>query len=541
MQFSQRFVADQRFDLPQYDSMLALISNEFAAYNKTFLAPLNRIVQGFNVINNGGLVIAIAQDTNSTLFNSQRVDHEQYILWKSTYAQLILTLADNATNFVEVQIVSTTCAPDTVAIWDSTANGGNGQEFTQNVNTQNEELPTLVSNTISFTGDTDKIRLATVVTSGGSIVSITDARQFLFHVDADWNFGVTPTDKTIANQKNAFDALATAIKQVKGTNSWVDNVWSSSSVLKEYQNLYYYGGGSIAWSGANLSWSADIKIEIANRSSVYTIDTGSVALSEGQAVYVVIPPGTPSGSLTPIVAAMSAVPINPASGGWAPGIQVLFLRRNNTIYGEMDLPNLSSGEAAQIGQDLSAPIASRLGVIDDATYNPYTSTVNILPNDPYQAAISKLDAAINSLQSSAPTEESLTSTGQTIFNLSTLIFDASNAAYDIVVFRNGVKQAQDTTGGLLKDYRKNSNAQLEFSYTVPTAAIITVRLENAGGGGGSGDLTNINVNPQPYLNGAQSVGTVTKAWSGIFLKDIASSQVYRLDITSGTVNITPVP
>jgi len=542
MQFSQNFVADQRWDLPQYDNMIGLIAQEFDWYNKYFFSPSNTIVKGWNIINNGGLSAALDQSVNSVLFNSLRTGNEEFIVYRTSDPALTITLADNSTNYVEVQIVSSTCAPDTVAIWDSTANGGNGQEFTQNVNTENQQQPVLVSNTVAFSGLSDHLPLARVVTSGGAITSIDNTpKNYLYHVSGDFNFGSPRSDTSIGNASDAFQALATAIRLTKGTTNWPDQEWATVAALKEFQNMYFYGGGSIAWDGTNLSWSAAINIDIANRSGPYTINANSIALTEGQAIYIVIP--SSPGTVTPVVAAISAVPINPSSGGFAQNIQVLFVRRNNTIYGELDLPELESGQSAMIGQRFTAPVAARLGLTSDTTYEPYTSTDVILPTDDYQAAISKLDAAIGAIESSTPEEETFLVSGspQTIFTCSVITFSNLNTVWDIAVYRNGVKQIQDTTDSGLADYQKISTTQIQFSYAVPVNAEVVVRLERTGGGGGGTDLTNISVDPQPYSNGAQSLGEVTKAWSALFLKDTGSSQVYKLTIVGGVLTITPVP
>jgi hypothetical protein len=49
------------------------------------------------------------------------------------------------------------------------------------------------------------------------------------------------------------------------------------------------------------------------------------------------------------------------------------------------------------------------------------------------------------------------------------------------------------------------------------------------------DLENIGVNIAPSANGGQSVGTVTKAWSGLYLKDTANSSIYRIEVASGVI------
>lgn len=550
MQKIQRFVADQRFDLPHYESLVGYLAAEFNAYNKQFFSPQSRIVKNWSIDNNGGLQVKVNQTVDSTLFSSDRTGKENFIVWKTTDPALTLDLADNATNYVEVQMTTALCASDTVAIWDTTANSGAGEEFTQTVDTAVQELPVLVSNTIAFSGDPDKLPLAIVVTAGGNIVTITDSRNMLYHLDADWNFGVTRTDKTIASAKDAYDALATSIKEIKGTTNWYDKAWVGTRYLKEYQNMFFSGGGDVGFEGVNgtdnLAWTQAIQIEIADRPYIYTISPQTVSILDGEALYVDIPAAAAGGPLTPVIVPLADVPIDPASAGWSPRIQVLFFRRGNTIYGNIDIPEIDSGETATIGEDLPKEVRSRLGITSESSYQAYTSTNYILPTDNYPTALSKLDAAVASFGLDVAKEEYFTVGvgGATNFVLTTFTFSVTHTIPDIQVYVNGQKQHQSPTGALDKDFRKVNNNEIEFSYTVPENAEVTVRDERTGVAlvpGGGVDLTNITVNPQPSVSGANSLGSVTKGWKELYLKDTASAQVYRLDITSGVLTLTPVP
>lgn len=552
MQRSQRFVADQRFDLPQYDSMINYISAEFYAYNQQFFSPNNRIIKNWEIENNGGLQVKINNTESSMLFNSESPLAKAVNYRPALADEILIDLADNSTNYVELKIFIDTCAPDTVAIWDAGANGGTGEEFTQTVDTAVEQRPELVSNTIAFTNDPDKVPLAIVTTSGGVIVSIQDARKMLFELESDWDFGVTRTDRTIDSFKSAYDAITTMIKVSNGSANWYDLPYASTKLLKEYQNMFFTGGGDILWEGANgankISWNAAIDILIADRAWTYTIDpTAAITIPEGSALYVVIPEGAPVGSLVPVVANMSDVPIDPASVGYDAGIQVLFLRKNNKIYGMMDIPELSSGETAVIGEDLPKNIRDRLGIISETSYEPYTSINIILPADSYATSISKLDAAFTAFASDEAKEDWLTVVGvpQTVFNTTNVSMIFDNTKLDVQVYINGVRMKQATDGtAATGEFKKNSATQIEFFNAVAVNARVCIRDERSGAaisGGGGVDLTNITVDPQPLTNGSQALGTVAKAWEYLYLKDTASSQVYRLEVTNGVFQIVAVP
>lgn len=496
MQRIQRFVADQRYDLPHHESMMEYISQEFYAYNKAFLSPTSRIVANWKIENNGGLSVRVNNTTGSLLFASDKTGKEGLNYRAPAYTLLTLTLADNSVNYVEVQLTSTTCAADTVAIWDTTANGGAGEEFTQTVDTAYEEAPVLVSNTIAFTGDADKLPLAVVTTVGGVITSIVDSRKVLFEVESDWNFGVTRSDRTIGSLKNAYDALATSIKEMKGTAKWYSTT-ASNKVLKEYQNLFISGGGTFQWEGTagtnKLAWSSSFDIEIADRSYVYTVDAGDITLLEGQALYIIIPTGAPSGNIVPVAVNLADVPIDPTSVGFSAGIQTLFFRRNNKIVSTvLDLPDLSSGEGSTIGEDLPQTIRARLGINTDTTYEAYSSATTISLADNYPQALSKLDAQILAMMNSHPDEDEFIVTnpsGQSIFVSSTLLWHPSNSVEDIIVTVNG--QKMKIADGFTRDFGKNSSNELQFSFTVPYLASVVIWKDIANGGslGTGGTLT----------------------------------------------------
>jgi hypothetical protein len=552
MQRQQRFVADQRFDLPQYDSMIALISAEFQAYNKSLFSPKSRVVQNWKIANAGGLAVTVDQSMDSTLFDCQNVGREGFLIYPTTSPQLVLGLIDNSTNYVEVQIVATTTAPDTVAIWDTTANGGTGQEFTQNVNTVAEQLPTLVSNVVAFSGATDRLPLAIVTTAGGAITSIQDSRKFLFNVEVDWTFPSVRSDKTIGSLKNAYDAQATIMKEIKGTNGWTDIGWSSVKTLKEYQNAFFYGGGVLAWDGTTLNMPGDLGLEIAGRPNPYAVLSGSYAIPEGSALYVDIPPGTPSGAITPIIAPLASVPINPTSTGFSPYLQVVFFRRNGILYSDCDIPDLDPGESAVIGESIAQSLQGRLGVINDANFEAYSSTNYVPASASYPEAISDLDQALQTayneinqaLTSHALEDSFVISAPQTDFTSSDFSWSPDNTIPDIQVYRNGQKMtlAKDGTA-LTGDYQKTSQTNISFFYPInantDVNAKITIRQERTGGGAVL-DLTNINVNPQPLTPGGLSIGTAAKSWSAFYLHDTVTSHVYKLAVTNGIIDITQV-
>lgn len=69
--------------------------------------------------------------------------------------------------------------------------------------------------------------------------------------------------------------------------------------------------------------------------------------------------------------------------------------------------------------------------------------------------------------------------------------------------------------------------------------MVTVFRQGTSTGGGVGDYTNIPVAPQPMGN--LDLGSLTKPWQSIYLKDMTSNQVYQLAVTGGEFAVTLVP
>jgi hypothetical protein len=112
------------------------------------------------------------------------------------------------------------------------------------------------------------------------------------------------------------------------------------------------------------------------------------------------------------------------------------------------------------------------------------------------------------------------------------------------VFVNDRRAFVDPLGGSTRDYKKNSISQIEFSYTVPEGSTVLIRQERTGGTlltGVGTDLTNITVDPQPQTNAAYSIGTVSKAWKLIYIKDKITSQVYEVEVVNGIFAVEPRP
>lgn len=136
----------------------------------------------------------------------------------------------------------------------------------------------------------------------------------------------------------------------------------------------------------------------------------------------------------------------------------------------------------------------------------------------------------------------------TVFDTSTapaFVFDVDPTILDVELWINGARWVQCTVGDFSTGgFRKNSDHLLETSTAVPANAEVVVWKQgtNSAGGGGSGaDLDAITTDPKPSVAAGHSLGTLAKPWSGLYLKDTSTSQVYRLEVISGVFQATLVP
>ncbi|MBK9390481.1 MAG: hypothetical protein IPN68_09905 [Bacteroidetes bacterium] len=133
--------------------------------------------------------------------------------------------------------------------------------------------------------------------------------------------------------------------------------------------------------------------------------------------------------------------------------------------------------------------------------------------------------------------------GQTLFDITDFDFSASNADFDITVFVNGAKQKQSISSGLDTDYRKNSATQVEFARPLNKLGTrVTVRRDVGGTitVNPGIDLNSITTNPAPDINGNRYLGTTSKGWAGLYVKDTANSTVWRIEVVNGVIQANSV-
>jgi len=397
LQRKQNFVPDQRWDLIYYDNMLTYIEEEFFAYNELFLSPNNFIIDNWFIEIDGGLTVRVNQSTDSLLMSSARIDHHGINRYKTTDDALTITCADNATNYIEVQLYEDSCAPDIVALWDPLANGNVGQEFGQSADTIKKQFVRLVNNTVSFSGDDDKLPLSIVTTAGGVINNISDERELFFHLDADYNFGGPRTDKGIGNFKEAYDAITTSIKEMKGSPNWYDLPGPTPYETLERLNFILTEGGTISWEAPTadeLKWTANLKIIAPSRAYTYTVLAQTITnFLDGEVIYVTMPTfGTvPAGPLT--VNKIAASSFTLAQENFILAYRSAEAGSDRVYFGNgWQSVELESGETNWLGDGITDGHLTACGLIDENDSTPpYTTNYNYPSGASFTTAISELD------------------------------------------------------------------------------------------------------------------------------------------------------
>ena len=270
----------------------------------------------------------------------------------------------------------------------------------------------------------------------------------------------------------------------------------------------------------------------------YTVTGGSYALSEGDALYVTL-----AGTGGPVIPQIVPVALLP----WYNPIFILGVVKLGEFVpvhlsgGGMGI--LDAGEEIILGEDLPLSWRQKLGVLTETTFEAFANEFNISNTDTLPTAISKLDAALHAIQIDKAKEEIFDVTvAQNTFTTSSISWSLDPGAPDITVRVNGVLLTQSPDGVEIRGYKKINTNTIETFSMVQANAEVVIRTERTGGGGGGGstDLENIFVNIAPSSNGSKSVGTSLKGFKELYLKDTTSSQVYKISLTAGILDIDPV-
>lgn len=195
-----------------------------------------------------------------------------------------------------------------------------------------------------------------------------------------------------------------------------------------------------------------------------------------------------------------------------------------SVSGATDVDNLPVTSGAEM------PICSFLVETDaGGAIKTMTPDTSLLDRRPFQNFTNAVPA----------NEEQVTSSGQSNFNAAVLTWSTSHTVYDVEVYVNGQRQVQSPTGALDKDFRKTSATQIQFSYTVPSGAVVEFRKPGAGTstGGAAFNMAAVASDVLPDFSGARSLGNDQKGWNRLVLKDQSNSNLYEIVVVGGVMQV----
>ena len=266
----------ERLDLPDILSESGYVAADFEAIIKTFVgSDKSYILSGFEVVSPslaiGAETLAISIADAAVYYPQSNAGSFYYGFPEGNdFAQpLVPELRKNATNFVYLTFSTFDTAKDTRAFWDVDQNGGEGGEFTQDVNTETVLSVQVNVSVASFPEGT--VPLCKVVVGASVIQSIQDCRPMMWRLGTggllpdpfatyDWkNLPSAPYarnepsstitsaaqpnpfqggDKNITTLKEWMDAVMTRIKEIGGTTYWYEAGGSASPTPPNINDLF---------------------------------------------------------------------------------------------------------------------------------------------------------------------------------------------------------------------------------------------------------------------------------------------------------------
>lgn len=235
---------------------------------------------------------------------------------------LVPELRKNATNFVYLTLSTSDTAKDSRALFDPDANGGDGAEFVQDINTESVLIAEINVSVSSFPANT--IPVCKVVVGATSIISIQDSRDLLFRLgsgglspdplsrfsfrsepSSTYARTETPTtinsvgqpnpfrgaDKNIRTWKEWMDVVMTKLAELGGTTYWYQNSNGISNITLFKDALATAVKSKGNWqhdlnTEGLLTWTEDIHLKNALSQFDVIIRAGNKTLPNENVMYI---------------------------------------------------------------------------------------------------------------------------------------------------------------------------------------------------------------------------------------------------------------
>lgn len=173
---------DQRFDLENLLVLLSAARTDAKLSTKEMIASQNYIYKGFS-ISGIGLHVATMAMTDATLIVPQGTSDFSYFISAPGDPDIVIpevSFTANTRNYLELSVTTLDGTPLPQAFWDKDANNGDGEEFTQTVNTVTDLQITPVVLVGGFSGLPDRVQVAILDVNGTGIIKTIFDRRELF-------------------------------------------------------------------------------------------------------------------------------------------------------------------------------------------------------------------------------------------------------------------------------------------------------------------------------------------------------------------------
>jgi hypothetical protein len=185
-----KFYPQERIDLEDLATLLSAARTDAKLWTKQFLSGENYIFKGFTV-SGTGLKSATVEMDNATFILGNGTEDFSYFVAEDSPDDIIIPdadLVDGVRNYCELKLTYVDGTPITKAFWDPSANGGEGAEFNQQVDTVTDLQCEVVVVQGGFTGNPDRIPLCIIDTDGsGNIKVILDRRPLFYRLGLPTN------------------------------------------------------------------------------------------------------------------------------------------------------------------------------------------------------------------------------------------------------------------------------------------------------------------------------------------------------------------
>lgn len=319
----------ERLDLPDFLSLDSYTAGDFKYLMKSFVGDEKPyVLKGFDVINPQNTIgtqnISIRVANSVVYYPRSMAGPFFYGLEEGNLqaAPLVPELRKNSTNYVYLVLSTADAAKDTRAFWDPDRNGGEGGEFTQDVNTQTLLSAQVNVSVSSFPDNT--VPVCKVVVGPNFIESIEDARDMLFRLGSGglvpnplsrYSFREDPTsiyarkepntkmtsaldpnpffggDKNIQTLKEWMDVVMTKFAELGGTTYWYEDVGAFNIVNTFKDALATSIKSKGTWTSSdsidgNLIWSEDVILQSTADKRDIIIRAGNKTLADNQVAFL---------------------------------------------------------------------------------------------------------------------------------------------------------------------------------------------------------------------------------------------------------------